>query len=709
MLAVRVMFPKTYFPNSYFPSTYWPGGTTSSDVVITLPRLNDGATVQAPALVDDASVTVTRFDVAASLPAATVLDASDVALGTLASGASQFPVSVAADDVVLLSRIDVSAVHTQVSLIDSSAVPLSVLNAGAGHTAATVHDDAVVALPRSNAGTEHFLVSIAPEDVVTLPRIDVSAVHTAVTLLSSDAVPLPLTGAQSAQPAPTLVTDDLVGLGRLEDSTTHPLLHLQDGDVLALPLSNVGTTIYPVSVAPEDILTLPRLEAGASPAAPTIVAADVIVVPVLQAAATESAPRIADDTRVSPESTDVRASVSPPAISSSEQIVLPRQEATVGITAAEIVSDDTLKLPVTTAAAEQPSPTILSGDAPVIGTLRDGVAIIAPSLIGLSPDQQIRLPTLEVGVSDPPHLVTDDFIVLIQAEVGIAFTAESATLRIAPPTLCVASCTPTTRDCVFERINLTPAVQGGTAVQWLVRPEFRAPTPWRFRLDVSDNGVQWTTAAGPVTDAVMLVDTQQRWFGASPRLQWRLVLIDGQGMQHPSVPLTLNFHSAGDRRAWRMAREALRQQSLALRKTDLGQPGRLLKRKVSGTPCPICLDARREEPGDPRCPSCLGTGWVGGYHSPVQCVWAALQPVANGEDLEQSLAVGTVANIRTIGRFLAVPRLDPFDVWVQERSDLRWVVRSVRVESEIQGIPLLYTAELRLAALSDPIYSIPVY
>ena len=105
-----------------------------------------------------------------------------------------------------------------------------------------------------------------------------------------------------------------------------------------------------------------------------------------------------------------------------------------------------------------------------------------------------------------------------------------------------------------------------------------------------------------------------------------------------------------------------------------GQEGYMLKRRISGVPCPVCLDHQTREVRDPACPVCWGTGWECGYFFPMSCVWADMDP----------------------------------KTYHTKKTDDRFYVHSVQNVLEVKGVPLVADVELRLAPASDPIYDLPI-
>jgi hypothetical protein len=89
-------------------------------------------------------------------------------------------------------------------------------------------------------------------------------------------------------------------------------------------------------------------------------------------------------------------------------------------------------------------------------------------------------------------------------------------------------------------------------------------------------------------------------------------------------------------------------------------------------------------------------------------VWASLGESGQYENVDPQGALGTVNDVATTARMLAVPYINAYDVWVAKNNDYRWVVHPQKTLVSMQGVPLVINAEFRLAAFSDIIYHFPI-
>jgi hypothetical protein len=273
---------------------------------------------------------------------------------------------------------------------------------------------------------------------------------------------------------------------------------------------------------------------------------------------------------------------------------------------------------------------------------------------------------------------------------------------------CTINCGPSC-EWIFDRIKVLPQINGGTRVEWTIHPQFADAAPYTFQLQVGKTSNpyadDWKNVGSEVVDTYYLVDNSRQVYGKFQWTHYRVVLITSVGA-YASKPQ----HAYGNlaKRDWLRAREIVRLEQKRLVK-EAGQEGYLLKRKLFGTACTVCTDYITGEVRNAQCPTCLGTGIVGGYYDPVACVYAELTPHGTRSELDIS-ARGTVDDMpRVQARMLNVPQLFSYDVWVDRDSDFRWIIHSIRHAVEIRGVPVvLYPVEMRLAPYSHPVYTVAI-
>ena len=262
------------------------------------------------------------------------------------------------------------------------------------------------------------------------------------------------------------------------------------------------------------------------------------------------------------------------------------------------------------------------------------------------------------------------------------------------------------QDSVFDRVHVSYLIRGNTRVFWQLLPTFRDPLPWVFQLQVGRTGDpagEWVDVGEPQENAFYAIDPLQRVYGKTQWSHYR-VLLSTPISDYQSLPTgTIGILNRHD---WRIAREIVRKERLRHRLAT--HNGYLLKRRFSGERCTHCVDLQTDEVRDPDCVYCWGTGYQCGYYYPMSCVWADLTPRTVYKEVDDQGARGTIADVVVQGRMLQIPLMETYDVWVDAATDDRYFVHEIKNVAELRGVPLVADVELRLAAFSDLVYSIPI-
>lgn len=275
--------------------------------------------------------------------------------------------------------------------------------------------------------------------------------------------------------------------------------------------------------------------------------------------------------------------------------------------------------------------------------------------------------------------------------------------------LCETEC-PVSCPGPFERLIVYPSIRAGARVEWTFAASFADPHPWVFRLEVGRTGLSgaddWTQVGLPATEAGWLEDDQDRVFGS---YQWTHYRVRLQTPRASYVSEATSCLGRMARQDWARAQDMFRRARLGIDKrltSDSGLQGWLLKRRLYGTPCTICLDHLTREVKDPRCRTCWGTGFVGGYFQPKPCAWVGIKPA----QIRSELLDGAHMTFECLsqGQMIADPILHPRDVWVSGENDFRWGVIQIVPAIEIRGVPIVYRVALGRFPFQDIVYEVPI-
>lgn len=265
---------------------------------------------------------------------------------------------------------------------------------------------------------------------------------------------------------------------------------------------------------------------------------------------------------------------------------------------------------------------------------------------------------------------------------------------------------PLTRTTVFDRVQVDYAVAGGARVSWSLRESFRDLQPYQFQLQVGiDGGSDWEDVGIAVLNGNYAIDGEKRLAGKDLPIAYRVVLTTSRGQYTSGLSQPLGLLS---KRQWLLYRAMTRRTLLTVQRPGFRSlAGWLLKRKRHGTQC-SCIDPFTGGCQDSSCELCHGTGWTTGYWRAAENTLFNMTPEAMDIQVDAEGGRGTVADVVQKGSFVGLPQISTRDVWIMADSDRRYFVHRVENQAELNQVPVVTAVELRLAELTDVIYTVPL-
>lgn len=226
---------------------------------------------------------------------------------------------------------------------------------------------------------------------------------------------------------------------------------------------------------------------------------------------------------------------------------------------------------------------------------------------------------------------------------------------------------------------ITNLVRGGTIIQWdLIKiPEVKK---WKFPFTIvpqysrhgAANEFQWFDLGEVSTSQNTFEISNQIPFGSEFSVYYRFKLSNSNGdvvvtrPQHAFdiIPRQIRTEYNEVIRRWydRAARQEIR-------------TGYLLKRARWGYYCNSCIDRDGRHKIKTQCPVCYDVGFLDGYMQYSKCFSVEVSPTQFAENVEFSSGFtqqGPVGNFK----FLNIPEVYPGDVWVDMKTDERWMIGS---------------------------------
>lgn len=268
-----------------------------------------------------------------------------------------------------------------------------------------------------------------------------------------------------------------------------------------------------------------------------------------------------------------------------------------------------------------------------------------------------------------------------------------------------------TTDCpsVFSRVVVSYIIRGGTYIAWELQPEFEDQRPYEFQVQVgttsNNDADDWEDVGFPVLNQFAAIDDTKRVYGVDNWTHYRVKLTTTTGVYY-SLPMGLmGVLTKGE---WLDVREITRQAKVNLQKGHWGQPGVLLKRRITGRKCQTCTDFVTGVSDRADCPECYSTGFSCGYYFPIECVWAGLTPTAYHTKIDQKRA--TISDRSNPG-FLVLSGLGVLgegDIWVGLRTDERYFIHDIKPEILYRGVAITATVMMNKIPMSSSIYDIVI-
>lgn len=259
----------------------------------------------------------------------------------------------------------------------------------------------------------------------------------------------------------------------------------------------------------------------------------------------------------------------------------------------------------------------------------------------------------------------------------------------------------------FRRVSVDHMVRGVTRIWWQLEPTFNDPGPHYFQVQVGNTGLQnaadWKNVGGPVIDTYFAYDDEWRNTGGVLVTHYRILLTTSNGSY---VSQAVSVYGELEEREWVLSREIVRKERLRHEKASTS--GYLIKAMRYGKPCRTCRDQLTQEVTNFDCSICNGTGFEVGYFPPLPMQCWDLSPQTFQENQDAQLKGTTREQAMVEARAVGFPQVDKGDIWVNSKSDERWIVMSIKVAAAMRGVPIVYQITLGLIPISSTVYLLEV-
>ena len=293
--------------------------------------------------------------------------------------------------------------------------------------------------------------------------------------------------------------------------------------------------------------------------------------------------------------------------------------------------------------------------------------------------------------------------------------------------------------------RITPTYPGEVVIQWDVEPDAGVSGSYIFHVERSGSPEgPWTDISGPLLDTISYqdcvgddsVNTEEvNFLALNKEVYYRVRGIDpvstedyseatsldgvsgfvvttgitGMGLtisdaeqNQVSPEIGVAVRPKNNRRKRLLRRKILRDQYLGLRHFN-GVDAKVLKRRHFGTRCTDCSDSLTDHIVIYNCSTCYGTGWVGGFFTPIT-TYVKMSPAPTRVDATE---LGNTTQRETKLQMLSYPKIENGDLIVELDMNRRWLVSHV-APTEVHRILTKQTASVNELARNSIEYFVPL-
>lgn len=251
--------------------------------------------------------------------------------------------------------------------------------------------------------------------------------------------------------------------------------------------------------------------------------------------------------------------------------------------------------------------------------------------------------------------------------------------------------------------NFERSAAGGFDLYWSVTTLGGLSPTFMPEYSTEDPLAAWTPLLDDPTSNLFALAVAPR----QPRLyvpwKFRVKVYDGVTLLLTSDPYDVGFGlNRHDYLHWR---EITRRLDLGFRKYQ-GIPGHLLRRKTTGPRCTECLDEVMDAEAKSDCPTCYGTGYLGGYHPPMPLLgdWESAPPSGYNMSVTEN---GPAEMHKAKLRAMANPSCEFKDIWVDASCNYRYEIQKIDLD-EFRGVPTAQILDVSKLPASHAVYRFPI-
>lgn len=250
----------------------------------------------------------------------------------------------------------------------------------------------------------------------------------------------------------------------------------------------------------------------------------------------------------------------------------------------------------------------------------------------------------------------------------------------------------------FTSINCVIRYDNARIVSWTMLPGANYPDDFILSVENSRCGGPWTVLATNLQGTCAFVDSRKRNYNTRMNECYRVRLTSASTNQNYVSEIV----DAGDYKAYPYSADA--ENIIKQVETEMeisGCKGKVLKKKLWGVHCPLCVDFENQPTVNEHCPRCLGTGIDGGYFPGLE-LWVIKDQISTADQPSQ---LGYLMGETVQGRCLAYPWLNYGDVWCEDKTNKRYVISKIDPAATYKTTDLVYKITMAQVDFNDVLHT----
>ena len=250
----------------------------------------------------------------------------------------------------------------------------------------------------------------------------------------------------------------------------------------------------------------------------------------------------------------------------------------------------------------------------------------------------------------------------------------------------------------FTSLQATIRYDNARVLSWTLTYGASYPADSILQVENARAGGPWEVLDNTLFNSCFYIDTRRRNYNKYMNECYRLrLIVPTTGEEYVS-----DVVEAGKFEAYPFSAEAENVIKQAEKAIELsGCTGVLLKKKHWGERCPECTDFDGQNTVNEHCPWCLGTGFKGGFYNGISM--SLIKEKIDNDEAQGAPGIEDSESVQ--GRCIAYPWVRYGDVWVEDKTNKRYMINKATPISSYKQVPLIYGLQMNQIEYTDVMYT----